>query len=490
MKAKRNIEIPKIGKRIIKTTIAVFLSIAIYIVLLIITEKLGMDRTDLNSPTIIYTPFFAAIAATYALHRDNKTSLAQAKIRSFGSVVGGYFGMFVILITDFFLIDIFNLYETNFVLYTLITYIVVALAIIPLIWLTVVIKQKTATFITCLTYFSVTISIRNGGLPVFLFATNRVLSTLVGVGIALAVNNINLIRNKNKKILFVSSLDNNLLTPASNQMSPYIKYKINNLYFKDMPLTFMTTRTMSTLDEMFKDVEVSFPIVVMNGVAIYNFNDKTYDEVFKLGPNSRKLVEAKLQELNINYFTYSIDDNMLHCFYDKITNDGQKRYYEMCRKSHFDNFVRAKLPEDSSSSLYIIIEKKSTVEALSQTLSNSDLSSRIDVVTYPFDESEKFYYLKINSKAAKKENLIKVIKTNMGFEKVVVCGSGKTDLPVIELADYSIALQTSPEYVKEKVDLVLGNNPEEILKVFEKIYYTRNVEKTINRLNKKYQKIK
>jgi hypothetical protein len=51
----------------------------------------------------------------------------------------------------------------------------------------VILNQKTATFISCLTYFSVTISIRNGGLPVFLFATNRVLSTLVGVGIALLI---------------------------------------------------------------------------------------------------------------------------------------------------------------------------------------------------------------------------------------------------------------------------------------------------------------
>ena len=59
----------------------------------------------------------------------------------------------------------------------------------PLIELTVKLKQTDAVFITCLTFLSVTISARNGGMPVFQFATNRVLSTLIGVGVSLLVNN-------------------------------------------------------------------------------------------------------------------------------------------------------------------------------------------------------------------------------------------------------------------------------------------------------------
>lgn len=485
----KKIILPKIGKRIIKTVIAVFLSIAIYLILLLISKKMGTDRNDLDSPTIIYTPFFAAIAATYALHKDTKSSLTQAKIRSVGSVVGGYFGMLIILISDYFLINVFNLYETNFILYTLITYIVVALGLIPLIWLTVVMKQKTATFITCLTYFSVTISIRNGGLPVFLFATNRVLSTLVGVGIALLVNNVDLMKHKNKDILFVTSLDNNLLNSNNSQMSPYIKYKINNLYYKNMPLTFVTTRTLSTLSGLFDGIDVSFPIVVGNGAAIYHFNDKTYDNIFRVGPNVRQSLEKILDEKDLNYFSYSIEDNMLNCFYKKITNPAQKHYYDVCRKSNFDNFVRAIMPSDASTTLYILIEKKEIIDELTQTLEQSDLNSKIDVVTYPYSDIEgDYYYLKINSVAARKENLVKALKTNHKFSKVIVCGSGKTDLEIIKLSDFSVCLSTAPDYVQEVTDVVLNNDPEDILKVFEKLYYTRNLDKTINGIKKKYSK--
>ena len=66
-------KIPKVGKRIIKTAIAVFLSITLYIPLLLI-DNLGFKEIYSEGLTVFYTPFFAALAAAYALHRDKKSS--------------------------------------------------------------------------------------------------------------------------------------------------------------------------------------------------------------------------------------------------------------------------------------------------------------------------------------------------------------------------------------------------------------------------------
>ena len=160
---------------------------------MLVNEALGLEDTYVNAPTTFYTPFFAAIAAAYALHKDKKSSLNQAKIRSIGSVVGGYYGMIVMLISEFFLMSVFNLHVSNPIIFKTITFLIVSVCIIPLIWFTVLIKQKTCVFITLLTYFSVTISIRNNLESVAMFATNRVISTLIGIGISLLINNISLI---------------------------------------------------------------------------------------------------------------------------------------------------------------------------------------------------------------------------------------------------------------------------------------------------------
>lgn len=477
---------PKVGKRIIKTMIAVFISISVYIVLLAIDELLGFKKIWSEGLTILYTPFFAAIAAVYALHRDKKSSYEQAKIRGFGSIIGGYYGMIIMLITEYVLIDIYNLPTENIYLFYFLTYLIVSLAIIPLILFTVMIKQRSSVFITCLTFFSVTISIRNGGLPVALFATNRVLSTLVGIGISLLVNNLSLIRNKNKNILFVSSLDNNLLSARSNEISPYIKYKLNNLYYKDMPLTFATTRTLSSLEYLFDDIDVNFPLVVMNGAAVYHFVDKTYDNICTIPKEVTSFIDKELIKEKINAFMYAVDDNMLHCYYHHLKNEEEIKFYQERRKNNFDNFVRAQMPKDLEASLYIIIEEETKIAKLIEILNNSAYIDHIDLVIEKLKNN--YSILKINSKLAKKDNSIQMMKDKEKFKKLIVCGSSHTDIELIKKADFSFCLSTAPKYIKEEVDLIIGEDPEDILKIFEKIYYSYKVDNTIQNIKNKWNK--
>ena len=202
-----------IGKRIIKTAVTLFFILMIYIILLLIDNALNISHSLWTAPSNMYTPFYAGIAAVFATHRDRSTSLKQAKNRSIGTLIGGYYGMIIVYLLEFILLDLIGLSATNdLIIFTLFKFIIVTITIIPLIVITVGLKQVDGVFITCLTFLSVTISIRNGGMPVFQFATNRVLSTLVGVAMSLFVNNyLFSLKHTNKNILFVASLENNFL---------------------------------------------------------------------------------------------------------------------------------------------------------------------------------------------------------------------------------------------------------------------------------------
>jgi len=159
-----------IGKRIIKTAITLFLIFLIYIALLYIDKLLGIPSSSFKAPSNMYTPFFAGIAAVFATHRDKKSSIKQAKVRSIGSLIGGIYGMLLIYLSEFILIDLLSMYTTLPIFAQLIHYTFTTLAIIPLIVVTVKLKQIDGVFITCLTFLSVTVSQRNGGMPVLQFA--------------------------------------------------------------------------------------------------------------------------------------------------------------------------------------------------------------------------------------------------------------------------------------------------------------------------------
>lgn len=479
----------RIGQRIIKTSIAVFVSISIHIILLYIDKQLGIDRNlDWHAPSNMYTPFFAGIAAVYATHKDRKSSFQQAKIRSLGSIIGGYFGMGLIWLTEYFLINIYNLQETNLILYTIIQYAIVSLGIIPLIWITVSLKQSTATFITCLTYLSVTISIRNGGMPVLQFATNRVISTLIGVAIALLINNFGKIKKRNKDILFVTSLDDNFFS-NKKRFSLYVKYKLNNLYYHDMPLLLSTNKPLSSLEDLFKDLDVSFPVILMNGACVYNFENKEYEDVFNISSESRVSLDNLLKQYNLNAFIHSINDGTMHIYYEKFTNDAQKEFFDKRKRNMYDNFVYATLPSDASALMYTIIDTIESLDPLIDELIKKEKIKEVDYVLTPYNKvNGNYFILEINSSQAQKENIINHIKEKNNYKKVITFGSHVTDLPVMKLSDLSITLETVDPAIQKGADIVIVDNPEKLLKMFDRLFNTFGPNRIIKMYKKRYHK--
>ena len=471
-----------IGKRIIKTVVTLFIILLIYIFLLWIDTLLNIDSSSFKAPSNMYTPFFAGIAAVYATHRDKKSSINQAKIRSFGSIFGGYFGMIIVLIIEFFFIDLINIEASNFVLYYLIRYLIVTISLMPLIMITVKLKQVDAVFITCLTYLSVTISARNGGMPVFQFATNRVLSTLIGVGVSLLVNNyLFSLKKCNKDILFVTSLENNFVS-KDDELSAFTKYKLNELFDNEIPLVFATTRTPMSFEYIFNNININYPMITMNGAAKYRFDKKRYSDIDHIELETRLAIDKAINEYNMNAFVYTVNDHVLHAYHNVLVNEGEKLFYKHRKHQNAYSFVRGTLPLDLFPSIYILIDTKEKIESFVNYCKSINLDDKVTLVTYKYKDinNVEYFYLRIYDKFVSKENYVNSIKKENNLNKLIVCGSGHTDINLLKQADLSLCLDTAPDYVKNEVDYVIHGNAETVLRIFDKIYHSKDVDKTIN----------
>ena len=475
-----------IGKRIIKTAITLFIVLLIYIALLALDNLFQIDHNNFKAPSNFYTPFFAGIAAVFATHQNKKLSIKQAKVRSVGSLVGGYFGMIIVFLYELIAINVFSL-ENNVILFNLIRYILVSLSIIPLIVFTVQIKQADAVFITCLTFLSVTVSQRNGGMPVFQFATNRVLSTLIGVAISLFVNSyLFSFKKTNKNILFVSSLERNFLSDTE-ELSPYVKYKLNDLNDSQIPLVFATTKSAASFDYIFKNVNINTPMILMNGAAKYHLNTKKYDKVYHIHTSARLFIDEKLKENNMNAFIYTINENTLHAYHNKLINNGEMAYYNHRKERNNYSFVRAELPKELKATLYTIIDTKHNVDKIKYLIETSIHKDDVNVVENKYkvdDDGTEYWLLRISSSLTNKLNSIKNIYLEGKYDKLIVCASGRSDLQLVKKADLSICLSSAYDYVKEKCDVIVHGDSEKLLKIINKIYHSKNVNKTINELKK------
>lgn len=478
-----------IGKRIVKTSITLFLIFMIYILLLWIDTLLGLEHSNFKAPSNMYTPFFAGIAAVFATHRDKKNSFKQARVRSIGTLIGGYYGMIIIYIIEFLLIDLLKLNETYYILSYLLHYLFISLTIIPLIVFTVKLKQIDGVFITCLTFLSVTVSQRNGGMPVFQFATNRVISTLIGVGMSLFVNNYLLnLRYTNKDVLFVASLENNFLS-KNDELSPFIKYKLNDLFENNIPLVFATTRTSMSFEYIFNNININYPMVIMNGACKYRLDKKRYSDVYHIDLNTRFKIDELLNKLNMNAFVYTINDHVLHAYHNILNNEGEKLFFSQRKHQNSYTFVRGTLPNDLNAHMYVIIDTKENIDKFTN---NFQGYNDVQLIVYKYKENINgvdYWYLKITNHLAKKENFVNSIKDEGKLKKLIVSGSGHTDLELIRQADLSLCLSTAPDYVKKEVDIIIDGSSEQVLRIIDKLYHSKNIDKEINKLKEKYKNI-
>lgn len=149
---------PKIGLRIIKTTIAVFLS------LLLFTSE----------------SYFACTTAVICLQNTIPSSIQAGKERVLGTFVGGVLGAFFL-----FAIQKVELHLSNTPL-TIVTYFLISLGVLLTIYICNTFSIANVITLAAMVFLSITTI--NSALNPILYSWDRILQSLGGIGIALFVN--------------------------------------------------------------------------------------------------------------------------------------------------------------------------------------------------------------------------------------------------------------------------------------------------------------
>lgn len=150
----------KFGMRIIKTIIAIFLCF------LLDSLRGGM-------------PFYSIIAAILCMQKESKMGIEQGLRRATGTFIGGAFGLVSLWIFQYASIE-----------YKSFLYIaLVALMAAPIINLNLLIQLPETAGFSCVVYYSVVVGHIQDVAPLH-FVANRMLDTLIGIGVALLVNSL------------------------------------------------------------------------------------------------------------------------------------------------------------------------------------------------------------------------------------------------------------------------------------------------------------
>lgn len=218
----------------------------------------------------------------------------------------------------------------------------------------------------------------------------------------------------------------------------------------------------------------------MNGAIVYDNKKKEIIYVNNIEKETANEVKMALRKYVSNIFTHTVINNNMLCYYQSIINEGEQDYFRVCYEQDEFRFVYGDSPLDLDICCLSIIVNKKVVENI---LSDEKIKNNKNIlVVIEKCKNKKYIAIHIYNKDVSKINALKAMNLN-SENQLIVIGSKSNDLELIKSADYSMCFDNSNKSVKEEADLIIKSTTLSCgLKYIKKIYHSRNIKKTINKL--------
>jgi Cof subfamily protein (haloacid dehalogenase superfamily) len=262
------------------------------------------------------------------------------------------------------------------------------------------------------------------------------------------------------KTLYISDLDGTLLHPNVELSSNSITI-INNLIGQGMLFSVATARTIASVKPILKNITVSMPIVLMNGVAIYDLNESKYIKIEAFPKKSITSLMSIIQEYHLKGFAYTITNGVMATYYEELKTKGMQDFYQ----ERVDRYQKKFIQVDDFTSLsdepiiyFSLLDQRDYLEPIYHLLESIQ---DLNCVFYKDNYSLDLWYLEIYSKTASKFHAVQYLRSYLNLDSIVCFGDNRNDLPLFEASDKKIAVGNAVAELQAKADLIIGKNYED-----------------------------
>ena len=383
----KRVNIPPIGNRIIKSAVGVLLCWCVFLL---------RGRSGI--------PFYSMLAVLWCIQPLIDKTLTMALQRTVGTLIGAAYGLITIVLE----IYILKVYDQAA------GYFIVALMIIPVIYTTVLLNRRNASYFSCVVFLSITVNHIADENP-YMFVLNRVLDTFIGIAIGMAVNAVRLPRRHRRDTLFAAELDD-MLSPISEQLTPFSKIELNRMLSEGLRFTLVTMRTPASLMGILSDVKLNLPVVVMNGAALYDFRENSYVRAYIISGETCGKIRDIVLSRGMNVFTNALCDDSLVIYYDSLENEAERAIFSSLRKSPYRNYLNRR-PQPEDRVIYLmIVDRAERIASLYEALIASEAGASLKIITYPSTDYSGYSYIKIYNKNASKRHMTELLCSEYGIE--------------------------------------------------------------------------
>lgn len=261
------------------------------------------------------------------------------------------------------------------------------------------------------------------------------------------------------KKLYISDLDGTLLN-NNGELSEYAKTEIENFYREGVLFSVATARSCASIRLVLGDLKFNAPVVLNNGVMIYDLNENRAVSYHSLTKEAVESVFSLFSEYSKHpmLFLYSMQEQNMYIRYTEFDNAQMEEFYNIRKKTLEGRFTReeniTKTPEDKDAIYMNYWAPKEELDPIVERL------KMIPDITFSYyrDSYCGDWLLEIYSAKASKANGVREVKESVNADFVTAFGDNLNDISMLEAADIGVAVSNAAQGLFEHADLVIGTN--------------------------------
>ena len=262
--------------------------------------------------------------------------------------------------------------------------------------------------------------------------------------------------------LYVSDLDGTLLNSHS-VVSETTAELLNHLIADNKLLfTVATARTPATVSTLMANVKTTLPYIVMAGAALWDNERKVYSEKRAFDNRVVTQILSLYEAYDIEPFVYRIHGNCINAHHSPHLSAGERSFIEHRLQSPLKKLITSDcgLSKDADDAVLVYsMGEYVKLRAIADAIETRKISCTIMCYHDIFDFEQG--YLEIYSEETTKAAAIKQLASKLGVERIVVFGDNLNDIPMMKVADWSVAVGNAFDEVKACANEVIGTNNED-----------------------------
>ena len=306
--------------------------------------------------------------------------------------------------------------------------------------------------------------------------------------------------NLSGKMLYVSDLDGTLLN-SDALLNKDVPERLNRLIDKGLCFTVATARTYATVNSIVKDVHLTYPMILMNGVMIYDPVNKCCINAEIIERDSVEYILKGRKKFGVTGFAYALspeiseetleseiasnleknlksdvtsnlkknsstgEENRIQksgrkmaTYYEKIATEHMEKFYVERRDVYHKPFSKVEKLEDILGEDIIYFSICYEEEVLRPFYEYLKKDEKLNLNFYKDVYGDGLWYLEISYKNASKYHGVQKLRAMLQPDAITGMGDNLNDIPLFEACDRCCAVGNAHKEVKERADYVLDTN--------------------------------